>query len=138
MFATLKSFLTKGSALIGASSGSKSAAKSRLHFVLVQDRTGLSNDEMAKFKREMVEVIEKYFVIEDRELDIQYQRESDCTTLLINSPVHVRRVKTASERLERSSHSASKGDDSGEDINEDSSEGGSNRRNKKSLAAAAT
>lgn len=70
---------------------SKSLAKSRLHFVLVQDRTGLSNDEMAKFREEMVKVIEKYFVMDKDGFDIKYQRDSDSTTLLINSPVIVRR-----------------------------------------------
>jgi len=71
---------------------SKSVAKSRLSFVLVQDRTGLSSEEMSKFKQEMVEVIEKYFAIEKNGLDITYKRDGDCTTLLINSPVFVRRL----------------------------------------------
>jgi cell division topological specificity factor len=70
---------------------SKSLAKSRLHFVLVQDRAGLSNEEMAAFKSELVEVIESYFVIDKQGFDIDYERNGDSTTLLINSPVVVRR-----------------------------------------------
>lgn len=70
---------------------SKSVARSRLHFVLVQDRTGLTSDEMAKFKEEMVSVIEKYFMIDKSGFDIAYKRDSDTTTLLINSPVVVRK-----------------------------------------------
>ena len=35
-------------------------AKSRLHFVLVQDRTGMNSQEMSSFKEELVGVIEKY------------------------------------------------------------------------------
>ena len=66
---------------------SKSAAKSRLHFVLVQDRSGLTNDEMAEFKRDMVSVIRKFFIIEDNGVEISYKRDSGETTLLINSPV---------------------------------------------------
>ena len=54
--------------LFGDNDSSKIAAKSRLHFVLVQDRTGLTNEEMAGFREEMVKVIEKYFVI-DKEVD---------------------------------------------------------------------
>ena len=69
---------------------SKANAKSRLHFVLVQDRTGLSGDEMSLFKKEMVSVIEKYFVIDKSAFDIDYRREGDTTTLLINSPVVVK------------------------------------------------
>jgi len=70
---------------------SKSTAKSRLHFVLVQDRTGLTNDELANFKSEMVQVIEKYFVIDKTGFDISYKRNDDTTTLFINSPIIVRR-----------------------------------------------
>lgn len=78
--------------LFGDSNESKAVAKSRLHFVLVQDRTGLTNDEMSGFREEMVKVIEKYFVIDKEGFDIKYHRLADTTTLLINSPVIVRRV----------------------------------------------
>jgi septum formation topological specificity factor MinE len=64
--------------------------------VLVQDRTGLTNDEMAGFREEMVKVIEKYFVIDKEGFDIKYHRLADTTTLLINSPVIVRRAGSAS------------------------------------------
>jgi cell division topological specificity factor len=70
---------------------SKSVAKSRLHFVLVQDRTGLTNEELAKFKEEMVSVIEKYFVIDKTGFDISYKRNGETTTLFINSPIIVKR-----------------------------------------------
>lgn len=70
---------------------SKSAAMSRLHFVLVQDRSGLSNEEMAEFKKELVDVIKKFFLIDDSGLEVNYQRDSGSTTLLINSPVLRRR-----------------------------------------------
>lgn len=84
MFGAIKNLLTGGA--------SKNVAKSRLHFVLVQDRTGLSSDEISSFKKELVEVIEKYFVIDENGFDINYQRENDMTTLLINSPIVVRRA----------------------------------------------
>lgn len=70
---------------------SKSLAKSRLSFVLVQDRTGLTQDEISAFKKEMVAVIEKYFVIDETGLDVSYKRETDSTMLIINSPVVVKR-----------------------------------------------
>jgi cell division topological specificity factor len=78
----------------GSHDESKSVAKSRLHFVLVQDRTGLTSEEMSVFKEEMVKVIERYFVIDKDGFDIKYARENDTTTLLINSPVIVRRTST--------------------------------------------
>lgn len=77
--------------LFGTDSLSKNHAKNRLHFVLVQDRAGLSNDELGHFKREMIQVIEKYFVIDEKGFDISYKRGDDSTTLLINSPIIVKR-----------------------------------------------
>ena len=99
--------------LFGGKSVSKSLAKSRLHFVLVQDRTGLTNDEMAGFKREMVSVIEKYFVIDKKGFDIEYKRDTDLTTLVINSPIVVRRQESihhevgSSKRREKNKQKAS-------------------------------
>ncbi len=78
-------------------------ARSRLHFVLVQDRAGLTNDEMTGFKRELMEVIERYFVVQHKEVDIDYKREGETTTLLINSPVVVRRKEPA-ERQAKLKH----------------------------------
>ena len=45
-------------------------AKSRLHFVLVQDRAGLQPEELNSFRREMIEVINKYFQINEENFDI--------------------------------------------------------------------
>jgi cell division topological specificity factor len=75
---------------------SKVLAKSRLHFVLVQDRAGLTNEELAQFKREMIAVIERYFLIDESGFDMTYQRDKDTTTLLINSPIILRRDSDAS------------------------------------------
>lgn len=76
---------------ISGDNASKLVAKSRLHFVLVQDRTGLNTDEMSSFKAEMLQVIKKFFKISDQDLDISYKRDGNSTTLLINSPIIVRR-----------------------------------------------
>lgn len=84
-------FGSLASRLFGGGRNSKSAAKSRLSFVLVQDRTGLSSEEMASFRGELVEVIQRYFVIDEQGFDIDYERSGDTTTLVINSPVVVRR-----------------------------------------------
>jgi len=70
---------------------SKSTARSRLHFVLVQDRAGLTNEELSRFKEEMVDVIERYFVVKKDGFDISYERKGETTTMLINSPIIVRK-----------------------------------------------
>lgn len=76
--------------LFGESS-SKTKARSRLHFVLVQDRSGLTSEDMAQFKSELVDVIGKYFEIDKQNFDVAYERDASSTTLLINSPVKVKR-----------------------------------------------
>lgn len=78
--------------------GSKQLAKNRLQFVLVQDRAGLTNEELTQFKKELVEVIQRYFVIADKGFDISYRRGGDSTTLLINSPIIVKRESAALSR----------------------------------------
>ena len=78
---------------IEASSASNETAKSRLHFVLVQDRTGLNSEEMANFKQALVDVIDQYFEIDKEGFDISYKREGEETALVINSPVVVKRCK---------------------------------------------
>jgi cell division topological specificity factor len=95
VFNALKRFLSAStSERDDTRAGSKFAAKSRLHFVLVQDRAGLSSEDLTKFKREMIEVIEKYFVIDEQAFDISYKRENDSTTMQINSPILIRRAET--------------------------------------------
>ena len=85
--------------LLGREKESKSVAKSRLSFVLVQDRTGLSTDDLAGFKSEMVAVLQKYFVIDESGFDVSYKREKELTTLVINSPVIVRRQSAADHNV---------------------------------------
>lgn len=78
-------------------------AKSRLQLVLVQDRAGLTNEELAQFRREMMEVIQKYFVIDEAGFDVNYQRTDEATTLLINSPIIVRREQEKAAQLAKKS-----------------------------------
>ena len=73
---------------------SKQMAKNRLQMVLVQDRSGLTSDEMDYFKRDLLEVIAKYFMLERKNLDIEWQRADNTTALIINTPV-VGRPKTS-------------------------------------------
>ncbi len=87
MFSVLKKIFSN-SACTGSS---KIQAKSRLQFVLVQDRAGLSNEELASFRQELLCVIEKYFVVKENDFDIDYKRDGNATKLTINSPVVVKR-----------------------------------------------
>lgn len=66
---------------------SKVPAKNRLQMVLVQDRSGLTSTEMELFKKDLIDVIGKYFTVETKELDVEWKRTDSETALVINTPV---------------------------------------------------
>lgn len=66
---------------------SNETAKNRLQMVLIQDRSGLTSEEMDLFRRDLLDVICKYFVLERKQVDIEWQRTDACTALIINTPV---------------------------------------------------
>ena len=76
---------------------SKVTAKNRLQMVLVQDRSGLSSMEMEMFKKDLLEVISRYFLIENKHLEVDWKRSEYETALVINTPV-TGRLKVASKR----------------------------------------
>ena len=88
--------------LFSRESGSKIQAKNRLQFVLVQDRAGLNNDELAGFRKELLSVIEKYFIVKEGDFGIDYKRDGNTTKLTINSPVVAKRdiVKKSDSSLD--------------------------------------
>jgi cell division topological specificity factor MinE len=83
----------------GKGHNSGNEAKSRLTFCLSQDRTGLNGEEMAKFKKELVSLIQRYFIVDEDKFGISYERKADTTTLLINSPVVVKRDRKEKEAV---------------------------------------
>jgi len=72
---------------------SKQTAKNRLQMVLVQDRSGLNPQEMDLFRKDLLEVISRYFMVEKKELEIEWQRNDCSTALLINTPVVGRKAE---------------------------------------------
>ncbi len=66
---------------------SNRTAKNRLQMVLVQDRSGLTATEMDDFKSDLLDVISKYFSIEKKHLDVNWERTEYETALVINTPV---------------------------------------------------
>jgi cell division topological specificity factor MinE len=55
--------------------------------VLVQDRSGLTSEEMELFKKDLLDVISKYFMIQTKHLDVAWERSDSETALVINTPV---------------------------------------------------
>lgn len=50
---------------------SKEAAKERLHLVLMQDRANVSSDFLELMKKEIIDVIKKYIVVDEKEIDVR-------------------------------------------------------------------
>ncbi|MCB0344872.1 MAG: cell division topological specificity factor MinE [Bdellovibrionales bacterium] len=83
-----------GLARIFGKDGSKKQAKNRLQMVLVQDRSGLTPQDMDLFKKDLIGVISKYFETERSHIDVEWQRENGSTALIVNMPV-VGRIRPA-------------------------------------------
>lgn len=66
---------------------SKSVAKERLQFVLVQDRVKLSPKEMKSMKKELIGVLGKYLDIDSRKIEMEVKREDNMTALSANFPL---------------------------------------------------
>jgi len=57
----------------------------------------MSSQEMEMFRKELLDVIRKYFVIESKSLDVNWERNEEETALVINTPV-TGRLKAAPKR----------------------------------------
>ena len=72
---------------------SKDTAKERLHLVLMQDRANVSVDFLEMMKQEIIDVIKKYIVVDDKAIDVRLtnQPNGDGTTgapaLYANIPI---------------------------------------------------
>ncbi|WP_281244078.1 cell division topological specificity factor MinE [Halanaerobium salsuginis] len=66
---------------------SKSVAKERLQFVLVQDRVKLTPDEMDAMRDELIEVLSKYIDVDSQKIEMDVKREDDMTALVANFPL---------------------------------------------------
>lgn len=75
------------SLILGERRFSTDSAKNRLQMVLIQDRSGISQTDMDAFKADLLEVISKYFVLETKGLNVEWQRTANATALVINTPI---------------------------------------------------
>lgn len=93
---------------------SKDAAKERLHIVLMQDRANVSADFLELMKQEIIDVIKKYIVIDEEQIDVRLtnQENEDGTTgapsLYANIPILNIRNDIKGEVLNQNSNLSSK------------------------------
>lgn len=71
MFENIANFFRKLMKSEKKESGSRDAAKERLHLVLMQDRANVSADFLELMKQEIIEVIKKYIEVDEKEIDVR-------------------------------------------------------------------
>ena len=77
--------------------GASKSAVSRLKVVLAHDRTGLDELTMAKIRTEIQEVISKYVVIE--EADVQFNLEQDDSLTLVTASFPLKGARARAEPM---------------------------------------
>jgi cell division topological specificity factor len=67
---------------------SKDIAKSRLQFVLIQDRMGCSPEVLEMLKTDILKVIMKYVDVDEKEMDIQISPPGEGGTVNVPTTKH--------------------------------------------------
>lgn len=120
MFENIMKFLKKFSK--EEKKDSKTAAKERLHLVLMQDRANVSADFMELMKQEIIEVIKKYIDVDENSIDVKLTNKvnGDGTTgapiLYANIPILNVKDDTKQLNIERNQNNK-------EEKNEDTNSG---------------
>ena len=86
----IKKWFGKG----GDDADSKNIAKDRLRLVLVHDRSMLPPETLDALRKELVEVVSRYFEVDHATLSMDVQRTREAWALMVNLPL--RRVRSAS------------------------------------------
>ena len=93
MFENILKFFKKAQKEKAVPTDSKSAAKERLHLVLMQDRAHVSADFLDMMKQEIVDVIKKYIDVDENEMDVKLENKvnedgtSGAPALYANIPI---------------------------------------------------
>ena len=66
---------------------SKDVAKKRLQFALIYDQMEVSEDILQDLQKDVVEVISRYFVIDESSLKLDIKRDKDTSALIVNTPI---------------------------------------------------
>ncbi len=66
---------------------SKDAARHRLKLILVIDRVGLAPDRMDAMKRDIIEVVSRYLIVDENLMEMDMKRSDDSMVLVSNIPI---------------------------------------------------
>ncbi len=67
--------------------GSKVTVKNRLQLILIQDRTGVSPEILDALRDDMFNVISKYFIVNEDDVEMSLETDDDSVALVANIPV---------------------------------------------------
>lgn len=75
---------------------SKDTAKKRLQFSLIYDKLEVNDTTLTDLQKDIVDVISKYFEIDQSALELKLKREEDVSALVFNTPIlQVKRKKAS-------------------------------------------
>ena len=66
---------------------SKETARKRLQLILVLDRIGLAAEQMEAMKRDMIEVVSRYLIVEEDSIEVDMKRSEESMVLVSNIQV---------------------------------------------------
>jgi cell division topological specificity factor len=66
---------------------SKDIAKTRLKFALLYDKLEISEDTLSNLHQDMVEVISRYFEIDQEAFRLDIRRMDNLSALVVNTPI---------------------------------------------------
>lgn len=66
---------------------SKEVAKKRLKFALIYDKLEVSEDTLTNLHRDIVEVISRYFEIDQEAFKLDIRRSDELSALTVNTPI---------------------------------------------------
>ena len=66
---------------------SKETARQRLRLILILDRVGLAPEYMDAMKKDMIQVVSKYLIVDEGSIEVAMKRSDDSLVLVSNIPV---------------------------------------------------
>ena len=123
MFENILKFFKKAKKEEKKSTDSKSAAKERLHLVLMQDRANVSADFLDLMRQEIIDVIKKYIEVDESAIDVRLTNKENedgtngAPALYANIPIL--NIKNEARKVEGSSNKENNQESKKEEINQE-------------------
>ncbi len=67
--------------------GSRTTVKNRLQLILIQDRTTVAPEILDALRDDMFQVISKYFIVQQDDVEMSLETDDDSVALVANIPV---------------------------------------------------